>query len=111
MGVIAIRARFDQEPPTSEVIDRELRAQAGAEFELTGCRRDGMELAILIGIDDVAYWYTVKVLRSLGGTVLDFSTREPTSEPLPAFVSRPWLEHDEATREMIRREHPLLATS
>jgi hypothetical protein len=98
MGVAALRFRFSSEPPTREHVNRELRVQMGADGGLSGYRRDGTELLIYVAAEDVERCYAIKVLRDLGGTLLDIRTREPSDEHLPAFVEKPWREYDEPTR-------------
>ncbi len=73
----------------------------GADAGLSGYRREGTELLIYVPGDDLERCYAIKVLRDLGGTLLDFSTREPSDEHLPAFVERPWREYDEPTRRSL----------
>jgi hypothetical protein len=102
MGVAALRFRFAGEPPTREHVNRELRAQMGEDVGLSGYRREGTELLIYVAADDVERCYAIKVLRDLGGTLLDFTRREPSDEHLPAFVEKPWREYDEPTRRSLR---------
>jgi hypothetical protein len=69
---------------------------------LSGCRREGTDLLVYTTGDDVARCYAIKVLRDLGGTLLNLNTREPSDERLPAFVEKPWSEYDEPTQRALR---------
>src|SRR5262245_45155122 len=100
MGAFAARFRFAGEPPSGEQIDRELSAQLGRPASAFDYRR-GKEIAILVGFDAIAPHYAIKVLRDLGGTRLHYVTGQPWDETLPAFVEKPWLEHDEDTRRAV----------
>jgi hypothetical protein len=50
-----------------------------------GYRRDGSELVIHTSCNAYTPGYAIKVLRDLGGTPVDFNTREPSDEQLYAM--------------------------
>src|ERR1041385_2472140 len=102
MAVFAAMYRFSHEPPPSrEQVNSNLQAQVGINGRLAGYRRDGRDVLIYTSPDAFTPAYAMKVMRDLGGVLIDFETREPLNEPLPEFVEKPWLEHDEATRGAI----------
>src|SRR5688500_4938669 len=101
MGAIALWFQFAGDPPSAEQIDEALHIQTGEDC--LGYRREGHELMILPPMDGYTAAYAIKVLRDLGGTLIDHDTRERVDSTLAAFVEKPWFEHDEATRQAVTR--------
>ena len=101
MGLHVAKFRFSGTPPSREEVNDRLRLEGGELCTLSGSRREGSDLVIYTSISAYAPAYASKVLRGMGGIEIDYDTGEPVDEPLPEFVDKPWLEHDEVTRQRI----------
>ena len=107
MGIFGDRYAFAGEPPSREDVERELSDRMGSPQTLFGYGRRDNDLIVYCPLDDILHFYTMSVLVDLVGTRIDFSTREPRPEVLPAFVRKRWLEHDDAARAAIKAEYDM----
>lgn len=107
MGIFGDRYAFAGDPPSQEDIERELSDRMGSPQTLFGYGRRNNDLIVYCTLNDILHLYTMSVLEDLGGARVDFNTREPSPEVLPAFVHKRWLEHDEATRAAIKAEYDM----
>jgi len=76
MGIFADRYTFRAEPPSAELINRELSTRMGRPLTLFGIgRRGARDLIVYCELNDILHFYAMSVLIDLGGTRIDISTR------------------------------------
>ena len=90
MGLFVDRVRFDSDPPSEEVIRRELLARVGSSYELDSMEVHSHEIEVNTMMDPVSRPYVLKILLEKGGVLLSFPTGEPVDPHLPSYVDTPW---------------------
>lgn len=90
MGLIYIRMRFQNLPPTEDVFREKLERQVGSSSGLDSFTVKGNVLEITLSLDAVIEAYALKILLDLGGEHDDPLGGPPRDYHLPTFVQKPW---------------------